>query len=122
GQAAGPDDAYWAQQVDIWREEAAAWLALGEGDKDAAVRLMRSAADREDATPKSGAWAGPLLPARELLGELLLESGDPQAALQEFETSLAHNPNRFRGLAGPGRPAELARDTCEAAASGTAVR
>ena len=76
---------------------------------------MRSAADREDATPKSGAWAGPILPARELLGELLVVVGNPQAALQEFETSLAHAPNRVRGLAGAGRAAELAGDTNTAA-------
>jgi hypothetical protein len=106
GETAGPDDAYWAEQVDIWREEATAWLALAEGDTDGAVQLMRSAADREDATPKSGAWAGPLLPARELLGELLLEAGKPAVALQEFETSLSHDPNRFRGLAGAARSAE----------------
>jgi tetratricopeptide (TPR) repeat protein len=110
GQKTGPDDAYWAEQVDIWREEAAAWLALADGNKDEAIELMRSAADREDATPKSGAWAGPILPARELLGELLLEVGNPQAALQEFETSLEHAPNRLRGLAGAGRAAELAGD------------
>jgi tetratricopeptide (TPR) repeat protein len=111
GQRAGPDDAYWAEQVDIWREEGAAWLALAAGDTNEAPRLMRSAADREDATPKSGAWSGPILPARELLGELLLEVGDPQAALREFERSLSYAPDRFRGLAGAGRAAEVAGDT-----------
>jgi tetratricopeptide (TPR) repeat protein len=111
GQGAGPDDAHWAEQVDICRVEAAAWLALAEGDNERATQLMSSAADREDASPKSGAWSGPILPARELLGELLLEVGSPQAALQAFETSLSHSPNRFRGLAGAGRAAELVGDT-----------
>jgi tetratricopeptide (TPR) repeat protein len=114
GQGTGPDDAYWAEQVDIWREEAAAWLALAEGKQDEALQLMRSAADRADASHKAGAWSGPILPARELLGELLLEVGSPQAALQEFETSLTHDPNRFRGLAGAGRSAELTGDTGKA--------
>jgi hypothetical protein len=114
GEAAGPDDAYWAEHVDIWRDEAAGWLALAEGHTDAAVQLMRLAADREDASPKSGAWAGPLLPARELLGELLLQAGNPADALREFETSLSQSPNRFRGLAGAAHSAELSGDTGKA--------
>jgi predicted Zn-dependent protease len=121
GRGSGPNDAFWAEQVDIWREEASAWLALAEGDRDAAVRRMRVAADRADALPNSGAWAGPIVPARELLGELLLEAGDPAAALQEFETSLSRDPKRLRGVAGAGRSAELAGDMSKAVSYYTQV-
>ena len=71
---------------------------------------MRAAADLDDATEKHPVTPGAILPAREQLGELLLELKQPSAALQEFETSLRSAPNRFNGLYGAARAARLASD------------
>ena len=50
------------------------------------------------------------MPARELLGDLLLELQEPGLALQEFATSLRASPNRFNGLYGAARAAQLVGD------------
>jgi tetratricopeptide (TPR) repeat protein len=100
----------WAKQVEIQRQVASAWLAHAEGHDDDALRLMRAAADVDDATDKHPVTPGAILPAREQLGELLLELKQPVAALQEFETSLQSAPNRFNGLYGAARAARLAAD------------
>jgi hypothetical protein len=97
----------WATQVDIERLLAAAWLAYAEGQADEALRLGRAAADVDDATDKHPVTPGAILPAREQLGELLLELKQPAAALHEFETSLRTSPNRFSGLYGAARAARL---------------
>jgi len=100
----------WATQVEIERQVASAWLAHAEVRDDDALRLMRAAADLDDATEKHPVTPGAILPAREQLGELLLELKQPSAALQEFETSLRSAPNRFNGLYGAARAASLAAD------------
>jgi tetratricopeptide (TPR) repeat protein len=100
----------WAKQVEIERQVAAAWLAHAEGKPEEALRLMRAAAELDDATEKHPVTPGALLPAREQLGELLLELKQPAAALQEFETSLGNAPNRFNGLYGAARAANLAAE------------
>lgn len=100
----------WAKQVDIERMVATAWLLHAEGKTEESLRLMRSAADLDDATDKHPVTPGAILPAREQLGELLLELKQPSAALQEFETSLLTAPNRFNGLYGAARSAQLAKD------------
>ncbi|MEK6280390.1 MAG: hypothetical protein AABN95_08570 [Acidobacteriota bacterium] len=100
----------WAKQVDIQRQVASAWLAHAEGKHEESLRLMRAAADLDDATEKHPVTPGAILPAREQLGELLLEVKQPTAALQEFETSLLSSPNRFNGLYGAARSAKLAAD------------
>ncbi|HEU4478436.1 MAG TPA: hypothetical protein VFR80_07950 [Pyrinomonadaceae bacterium] len=100
----------WAKQVEIERLGASAWLAYAEGNKEEALRLMRAAADLDDATDKHPVTPGAILPAREQLGELLLELKQPTAALHEFETSLSTAPNRFNGLYGAARAARLAAD------------
>jgi predicted Zn-dependent protease len=69
---------------------------------------MGAAADREEATEKHPVTPGPIIPARELLGEMLLAADQPQAALQAFEASMRVEPNRFWGLYGAARAAELA--------------
>jgi tetratricopeptide (TPR) repeat protein len=99
---------YWAEQVEIQHRVAAAWLAHAEGKPEEALRLMRAAVELEDATEKSPVTPGPILPARELLGDLLLELNDPVQAMQEFETSIRKEPNRFNGLYGAARAAERA--------------
>ena len=99
---------YWAGQVEIQHRAAAAWLARVEGKNEEAVQLMREAAELEDATEKHPVTPGSIFPARELLGELLLELQQPAQALQEFEASRPKEPNRFNGLYGAARAAELA--------------
>jgi tetratricopeptide (TPR) repeat protein len=102
--------AYWADQVEVHRLGAAAWLARAEGNDDAALGLMREAADLEDRTEKHPVTPGNLLPARELLGDLLLELGRPEAALPEFEASLSRWPGRFNAVYLAGLAAECAGD------------
>jgi tetratricopeptide (TPR) repeat protein len=100
----------WAKQVEIERLIASAWLAYSEGKPEEALRLMRRAAELDDATEKHPVTPGAILPAREQLGELLLELKQPAFALQEFETSLRSAPNRFNGLYGAAHAAKLAAD------------
>lgn len=105
---------YWAGQADIQSREAAAWIALAEGKNEEALALMREAAALEDATEKHPVTPGPFVPAHELLGELLLALDQPAAALAEFEASHLIEPNRFRGLYGAARAAELAGEMAKA--------
>ena len=107
---------YWADEVEIQRRAAAAWLARAEGKNEEALTLMRSAADLEDATEKHPVTPGPIVPACELLGDLLLELREPSQALREFEISLRASPNRFNGLSGAARAAQLAGDPGKARA------
>jgi tetratricopeptide (TPR) repeat protein len=99
-------DEYWAEQVDIQRQVAAAWIAFASGRGDEAMRMMRTAADQEDATDKAAVSPGPIAPARELLGEMLLEAGNAKEALTAFEATMKKEPNRFRGAYGAARAAE----------------
>ena len=101
---------YWIDQVDIQRETVAAWIAAAEGKSDDALRQMRAAADHEDATDKHAVTPGPVVPARELLGEMLLEAKQPAPALEAFETTLRVAPGRFNALSGAARAAESAGD------------
>jgi tetratricopeptide (TPR) repeat protein len=105
---------YWAGQVEVQQRAAAAWVARAEGKKDEALKLMRAAADLEDSTEKHPVTPGPVVPARELLGEMLLELNQPTQALVAFEASAAREPNRFNGLFGQARAAELSGNTAKA--------
>jgi tetratricopeptide (TPR) repeat protein len=98
-------DAIWARQVEIEQQEAAAWLACAEGKNEEAIRLMRAAAELEDSTDKHPVTPGSILPAREMLGDLLLGLGHASQALSEFESSLRNAPRRFNGLYGAARAA-----------------
>jgi len=104
------DQTYWAERTDEQMLAVSAWVALKEGDRDRALRFMRAAADSEDGSIKHVAMENRLYPLRELLGELLLEMGQPAAALSEFETALKQTPNRFRAFWGAARAAESAGD------------
>jgi tetratricopeptide (TPR) repeat protein len=108
------NEPYWAEQVEIQRLGATAWLALVEGRKQDALTQMRTAASREDATEKSAVTPGPLAPARELVGEMLLQMNEPAQALKEFEATLKKEPNRFRALAGAAKSAAAAGDRATA--------
>ena len=98
---------YWARQVEIQGVSISAWAALAQGKKEDALRLMKSAADLEDATEKSAITPGPLAPARELLGEMWLQINQPENALEQFELTLKKEPGRFRALYGAARAAQF---------------
>jgi hypothetical protein len=100
-------DNYWAQQVEIQELEVEAWTALAEGKKEESLQRMRAAAELEDATEKSAVTPGPLAPARELLGEMLLERKEPAQALEQFKATLTKEPRRFRALYGAAHAAQL---------------
>jgi hypothetical protein len=106
---------YWALQVEIQRTAVSAWAALAAGKNEEGLRLMTSAADLEDTTEKSAVTPGPLAPARELLGDMLLELNDPAAAFVQFEATLKKEPGRLHALYGAARAAQLDgdRDTSE---------
>jgi tetratricopeptide (TPR) repeat protein len=103
-------EVYWAGQADIQRRSASAWLALVEGRQDEALAEMREAAALEDGTEKSAVTPGPLAPARELVGEMLLQMNRPAEALEAFEATLKKEPNRFRALVGAATAASLSGD------------
>jgi tetratricopeptide (TPR) repeat protein len=90
--AAGDD--YWATQVHAEMSEALAWVAQAEGNADEALQLMRAAADEEDAIEKRPVTPGAIVPAREQLGDLLLETNHPREAIKEFERALTMTPQR----------------------------
>ncbi len=106
---------YWARQVEIQELAVRAWAALAEGKKEGALRQMRSASELEDGTEKSAVTPGPLAPARELLGEMLLEMNEPAQALMQFEATLKKEPGRLRSLYGAAHAAQLSgnRDTSQ---------
>jgi tetratricopeptide (TPR) repeat protein len=105
---------YWAGQVDAEARSASAVLAQAQGKRDEALTLMRSAADLEDASDKHPVTPGSIVPARELLGDMLLVANQPAEALVEYERSLHSAPNRFHGLAGAASAAERAGDVAKA--------
>jgi tetratricopeptide (TPR) repeat protein len=107
-------EAYWAEQLEIQRLGASAWLAFKEGKTEEALTAMREAADREDRTEKAAVTPGPIAPARELLGHMLLQLKRPKDALAAFEITLKKEPNRFHALAGAAEAAQSAGDTATA--------
>jgi len=104
------NDNYWALQVQIQQTEVGAWAALVDGKKEEALRQMKSAAEMEDGTEKSAVTPGPLAPAHELLGEMLLEINQPAQAFEQFEATLKKEPGRFRAIFGAARAAQLSGD------------
>ena len=107
---------YSADQIDIQRETVTAWISFAEGNQDEALRRMRSAADHEDATDKLPVTPGAIVPARELLGEMLLETKQPAAALEAFELGLKFAPERFNSHYGAAHAAQLNGDRQKASA------
>jgi tetratricopeptide (TPR) repeat protein len=95
-------DAYWAAEVEVQRLAGAAWVAYVKGNPEEALNLMRGAADLEDKSEKAAVSPGRIVPARELLADMLHESGKPAEALAEYERSQVHDPNRYRSLYGAG--------------------
>jgi len=104
------NESYWAEQVAIQRLGAMAWLELAEQRPDSALARMREAAMREDATEKAAVTPGPLAPAHELTGDLLMALGRPREALAEYRLTLAKEPRRYRALYGAMMAAKQAGD------------
>src|ERR1700722_6688239 len=106
---------YWARLVEIQEVAVGAWAALAAGTKQKALQQMRLAAELEDGTEKSAVTPGPLAPARELLGEMLLQMNEPAQALEQFEATLKKEPERLRSLYGAAHAAQLSgsRDTSQ---------
>jgi hypothetical protein len=107
GRLVATNERYWARQVEIQAMAVLAWSALATGQKVGALQQMESAAQLEDATEKSAVTPGPLSPARELLGEMFLETNQPAKALEQFEATLKREPRRFRALYGAAFAAQL---------------
>jgi tetratricopeptide (TPR) repeat protein len=107
-------DAYWAEQVDIQRRVSEAWVAYANGQKDEGLKLLAAAADAEDLTDKSAVTPGPLAPARELYGFMLLDAGRAKEALAAFEAVTKKEPNRFLALYGAGKAAEASKQPVKA--------
>jgi tetratricopeptide (TPR) repeat protein len=105
---------YWATEVEVSRLGGAAWTVLGQGKPDEALSLMRRAADIEDKNEKHIVTPARIVPARELLGEMLLELKRPADALKEFETSHVREPERFRGYYGAAQAAAQSGDKAKA--------
>jgi tetratricopeptide (TPR) repeat protein len=107
---------YWPDQVEIQRRAAAAWIARAEKRDGEALTLMRSAADLEDSTDKAPVTPGAVLPARELLADLLAELGRPAEAAAAYEASLETAPSRLYALLGASTSAQAAGDRARAQA------
>jgi hypothetical protein len=91
-------EGYWAEQVAIQHLAAQAWVDLAEHKESDALARMREAATREDASEKSAVTPGPLAPARELLGDMLVELNRSDEAKAEYRATLVKEPNRRRSL------------------------
>ena len=111
--ASGND--YWAGQVGVLALEVMAWSAQQAGKPEQAVTLLRQAADEEDAIEKLPVTPGPIVPAREQLGSLLLEQNHPDLALREFQVALVNAPGRRGALQGSAHAAELVQQKSSSA-------
>jgi tetratricopeptide (TPR) repeat protein len=101
-------DAYWQEQVEIQRIAAEGWVAFSRGQRDQGLAMLREAAEREGRTDKHPVTPGPLMPAREQLGEMLLLMQRPAEAQAEFEAVQQTEPRRFRAVNGAAMAAEQA--------------
>ena len=101
---------YWINQIEIQKKVVKAWELFAQNEMEKSLMMMISAADLEDASEKNPVTPGQLLPAREMLGDLLLEMNKPKEALKQYELTLEINPNRLNALYGAGKSAELIGD------------
>jgi tetratricopeptide (TPR) repeat protein len=108
------DQSYWADRTEEQMLAISAWVAVKEGERDKAARFMRAAADSEDGSLKNVIMENRLYPLREMLAELLLEVGQPAAALKEYETALRQTPNRYRAFWGAARASDAVGNRAQA--------
>ena len=104
---------YWKEQIEIQKNSIKAWLAFANNNKKDALALMTLAAKQESATNKHPVTPGELLPATELLGDLLMELKKPAEAIAQYEMALKRSPGRFNSIAGAARAARLSGDTAK---------
>jgi tetratricopeptide (TPR) repeat protein len=114
GQLVEKKDAYWAEQVSIQMQVVSAWTLFAKGDREGAMKAMQQAAEAEDRTEKSPVTPGPLAPARELYGAMLLEQGKAREALAEFEATMRKEPNRLNTLVSAAAAASRIDDKAKA--------
>lgn len=112
--AAAKGPAYWVSQAETQILAARGWLLFATKDADGAIASLRRAAEIEAAADKEAVTPGEVLPAGELLGDLLLAAERPSEALPAFEAVLGASPNRLNALYGAGLAAERAGDTAKA--------
>ncbi len=103
-------DGYKSKQVSIQIKSAEAWIQFQAGNKLEGLNLMRQAANMEDSTEKHPVTPGEVIPARELLADMLSELQQYNEALQAYEAVLKKSPNRFNSLYGAGLVAEKSGD------------
>lgn len=108
------NNTYWSNQVEVQRREVAAWIAEQSGKSSDALTVMRSAAELEESMDKSPVTPGAVVPAREMLADLLMVQKRPQEAVTEYEAVLKISPNRFNALYGAASAAEAAGDASAA--------
>jgi tetratricopeptide (TPR) repeat protein len=114
--ASSQKDKYWADQIEVQRQAAVAILAHARGQDEEALAELENAAKLEATMDKSPVTPSPIIPMRELLGDLLLEMNQPAQALSEYEQSLTKDPNRFRSVYGAAKAAEHSGDAAKAKA------
>jgi tetratricopeptide (TPR) repeat protein len=113
-QATAQGNTYWAAQVAVLSKESRAWGLSASGRQEEAVALMRTAADAEDALEKLPVTPGPVVPAREQLGQLLLEQHRPKEALEALTQALRDAPGRRSALVAATTAAEQEGDRAAA--------
>lgn len=111
---AAETSAYWAKQIEIQRLSAMAWLTYQQGRREEALEMMQRAAEMEATTEKHPVTPGEILPARELLADMLLDMDRHEEAQTAYEAALERSANRFNSLYGAGRAAELGGDNEQA--------
>lgn len=112
---AEPKSVYWSNQIEVQRREVAAWIAQTSGKGEEALADMRSAAELEESMDKDAVTPGAVVPARELLAQLLQAQQKPQESFAQYERVLKTAPNRFNALWGAASTAESAGNTRAAA-------
>jgi tetratricopeptide (TPR) repeat protein len=105
-----PRSAYWGKQLEIQKTAAQAWLAFRRGNSARGLSLMQRSATMEASTEKNAVTPGEVLPANELLGDMLVEMGRYQEAASAYQVSLKRSPSRFNSLFGAGMAAEKSGD------------
>ena len=108
--ATKPKSVYWSSQIEVQRREVAAWITQASGKPEEAIAGMRSATELEESMDKDAVTPGAVVPARELLAQMLQLQNRPQESLKVYETILMTAPNRFNALWGAGSMAESAGD------------
>lgn len=107
-ETAKQNNTYWSNQVEVQRREVAAWIAQANGKSAEALNQMRSAAELDESMDKHAVTPGAVIPAREMLAELLMLDKRPQDSLVEYEAVLKATPNRFNALYGAACAADRA--------------